>query len=290
MSTLARAEPASDGTAGSPARVYDSAAPGSLLVRQLGEVWQLRGLMRILVARDVILRYKRSLLGVWWTVLNPLLKMLVMWAVLSGVFHERSLGVPYVVYLLSGVIVTTFFEQAVLTSGASLVNSSGVVSKVYVPPQLFALSAVLAAGVTFVVSFVVLLLIQLSSGVGLRPTAILLPLPVFALVTLGAGVGMIVAALAVRVYDVLDFTAVLLQLTFFVTPTFYPLSSLSPGVRVIIELNPLTQILILFRSLLYEGTIAAWWFWAGSLGAGSLALVAGTVLLSKSSRTATVML
>lgn len=270
--------------------IYDSAAAGSVIARQLREVWQLRGLMRILVTRDVILRYKRSLLGVWWTVLNPLLKMVVMWAVLSGVFHARAIGVPYIVYLLSGVIITTFFEQATLSAGGSLVNSSGVLSKVYAPPQLFAFSAVLAAAVTFVVSFAVLLVIVSATGVGVRATALLLPLPLAALVMLATGVGLLLAALAIRMYDVLDFTAVLLQLTFFVTPTFYPLSAVSSRFRIIIELNPLTQILILFRALLYEGRFPAWWVWAGSLGAGAAALVAGTVLMARSSRTATVML
>jgi ABC-type polysaccharide/polyol phosphate export permease len=65
-------------------RIYDSASPGPLMVRDLREFWQRRGLLRLLVTRDLVLRYKRSLLGVWWTLLNPLLKMAVLWAVLAG--------------------------------------------------------------------------------------------------------------------------------------------------------------------------------------------------------------
>jgi ABC-2 type transport system permease protein len=269
---------------------YDSAAAGSPLASQLREVWRLRRLLRVLVARDVILRYKRSLLGVWWTLLNPLLRMVVMWAVLSAVFHAQAIGVPYIVYLLSGLIVVTFFEQAVLTAGSSIVNSSGVISKVHVPPQLFAFSAVLAAVVTLLVSLAVLLVIQLIAGVGIAPTAVLLPVPLFGLCMLGGGVGLLVAAIAVRVHDVLDFMTVVLQLTAFVTPSFYPLSSVSEPFRTVIELNPLTQVVLFVRAVSYEGYVPGWQTWAGSLGAGAIALAVGAVVLARSWRNSAAML
>jgi ABC-type polysaccharide/polyol phosphate export permease len=270
--------------------VYDSAQPERIVIDQLGQVWALRRLLRILVVRDVILRYKRSLLGVWWTLLNPLLRMAVMWAVLSGIFHVRPVGVPYIVYLLSGVIVVTFFEQAVLSAGASVVNSSSVLSKVYVPPQLFALSAVLAAVVTLVVSLFVLVVIQLATGVGIRLTALLVPIPLLALLMLGTGTGLLLAAVAVRIHDALDFTVVLLQLSTFITPTFYLLSSVSQPAHALIEANPLTQILILLRDLLYGGRLSPWWAWAWAMGAGLLALAAGATVLARSWRTSAAML
>jgi ABC-type polysaccharide/polyol phosphate export permease len=269
---------------------YDSAAPDRPIVDQLRQVWQQRELLRILAARDAILRYKRSILGVWWTLLNPLLRMAVMWAVLSGIFHVRPVGVPYIVYLLSGVIVVTFFEQAVMMAGSSIVNSSGVLSKVYVPPQLFALSAVLAALVTMLASLLVLLVILFATGVGVRWTAVFVPVPLLALVVLATGCGLLLASVAVRINDALDFTVVLLQLAVFVTPTFYLLSSVSWPARGMIEANPLSQILALLRDLLYGGTFSAWWTWAWALGAPVLALSGGVLVLARSWKTSAAML
>jgi ABC-type polysaccharide/polyol phosphate export permease len=270
--------------------LYDSAAVGRPVIDQLREVWRLRSLLRILVIRDAVLRYKRSVLGVWWTLLNPLLQIVVMWAVLSGVFHVRAVGVPYIVYLLSGVLVITFFQQAVMTAGSSIVGSSGVLSKVHVPPQLFALSAVLAAVVTLLASLFVLAIILLATGVGIRWTAFLIPVPLIALLMLATGGGLLLAAAAVRLHDALDFTAVLLQLTTFVTPTFYLLGSVSQPARSLIEVNPLTQTLILLRDLTYVGRFSPWWTWAWALGSGALALGAGTLVLARSWRTSAAML
>ena len=269
---------------------YDSALVARPFAGPLGEIWGRRRLLRVLVARDLILRYKRSLLGVWWTLLNPLLRMVVMWAVLSSVFRPEAIGVPYVVYLLSGLVVVIFFEQSVLSAGCSLVNSTTILSKVYVPPQLFALSAVLAAGATLLVSLAVLAVIQLAVGVSLPVTALLLPVPVLSLLMLGTGVGLLVAAAAVRVHDVVDFMTVVLQLTAFVTPTFYPLASVSEPWRSVIEVNPLTQVVLLLRAVMYEGTLPGWPTWVAAIGAGAGALLLGAFVLARSWRGSAAML
>jgi ABC-2 type transport system permease protein len=270
--------------------VYDSAHTPPPVLGQLRELWQLRRLLRILVARDVILRYKRSLLGVWWTLLNPLLTMIVMWAVLSGIFHARGVGVPYIVYLFSGVLIINFFQQSVVSAGWSIVGSSGVISKVHVPPALFALSAVLAAGVTLIVSFVLLVVMMLATGVGVKLSAPLVLIPLASLVMLGAGCGLLLAAAAVRLHDVIDFTQVALQLLAFVTPTFYLMSSVSEPVRTLIQFNPVTEILLLFRGLLWGAALPPWWTWIASIGSSALALALGTVILARSWRSSAAML
>jgi ABC-type polysaccharide/polyol phosphate export permease len=100
----------------------------------------------------------------------------------------------------------------------------------------------------------------------------------------------LLASVAVRINDTLDFTVVLLQLAIFVTPTFYLLSSVSWPARALIEANPLTQILILLRDLLYGGTLSAWWTWAWALGAALLALGGGVLVLARSWKTSAAML
>ena len=123
--------------------VYDSARSSPILLTELRNLWDYRGLVRLLVSRDVVARYKRSLLGVWWTLLNPLLTMAVMWIVFSRIFRFAVgvSGVPYVIYLLSGVILLIFFQQGTEMASSSIVLNSHVLSKVYVPAELFSYSA-----------------------------------------------------------------------------------------------------------------------------------------------------
>jgi ABC-2 type transport system permease protein len=236
------------------------------------------------------MRYKRSLLGVWWALLNPMLRVGVMWVVMAAVFRPALPGIPYVVYLLSGIAVMTFFEQAVQAAGASLVNSASVITKVYVPPLSFAISAVLAANVTLVATLIPLLIIQLATGVGIPWTVVLLPIPVTGLIGLATGVGLIVASLAVRFHDVLDLTTVILQVLAFATPTFYPIEAIPHSYRWIIELNPLTQVVMLFRAYVYQGQIGSWQTILACVGSGVGATVCGVVIFARGWRRSAVML
>lgn len=244
----------------------------------------------MLIARDVTVRYKRSFLGLWWALLNPLLRMLVMWVVLSQIFKSQPIGVPYIVYLFSGVVLFTFFEQSVVGAGASIVNSSALISKIHVPAQNFALSAVAAAAVTLGLSLLALLGIQVATGVGVPVTFLLIPVPFVALAALAIGVGLAVASAAVRFFDSLDLTIVLLGLLAFLTPTFYPLASVGSQFRLIIRLNPLTEFLDVFRGLFYGNTLAPLWEWAVCWGSGIVALAAGLAIFSRTWRSAALML
>jgi len=264
------------------ARYYDSARRRRPLLDEARNLHRYRGLLVLLVHRNLVVGYKRSILGVWWTLLDPLVTMVVMWGVFSTAFHMSTVGVPYVVYLLSGIVVFRFFEQGVLTVGASLMQSAPVLSRIYVPAEVFSLAAAAAAGVTFLISLGPLLVIQLAYGTGIPWTLVLLPLPTLALLALVMGAGLALASAAVRYYDFYDFTAVGLRLVSFLTPTFYPVAALSPHARLIVELNPLYSYLLVFRGLLYEGVIAPWWAWATVGGTAGGALVAGVWLFSRS--------
>ena len=270
--------------------VYDSAQLPSPVVREVGELRRRRGLLRLLVARDVVMRYKRSLLGVWWALLNPMLRMGVMWVVMSALFRPAIPGVPYVVYLLSGIVIITFFEQAVVSAGGSLVNSTAVITKVYVPPLSFAVSAVLAANVTLVASLIPLLIIKVVMGVGIPWTVVLLPIPVTALVMIATGTGLMLASLAVRFYDALDLSAVIIQILSFLTPTFYPIGIIPKSYRFILELNPLTQVVMLFRAYVYQGQLGSWQTVAACLISGAAILTLGVVIFARAWRRSAVML
>jgi ABC-type polysaccharide/polyol phosphate export permease len=264
------------------ATFYDSSELRKPLVGELRNLWVYRGLLRLLLARDLTVRYKRSALGVWWTVLNPLLLSGILWLIFGQFFRFPTPGVPYIVYLLSGVLLATFFAQAVVASGSAIVNSASILSKVYVPPEVFSFSSVLAAAVNFVVSLLPLFIVQVATGVGIPLTVLLIPLPVLAMIALVAGLGLLVAAAAVYFYDVLDLTAVLIQMLVYLTPTFYPIAIVPDRFLWIIHANPLYSYLLVFREFAYEGSFAPAWAFAVMAGSALLVMATGVYVFSRS--------
>ena len=240
--------------------VYDSDQARRPLVSELRNLWNYRGLLRLLITRDLTVRYKRSTLGVWWTLLNPFLFMAVLWIVFGQFFRFEIPGeTPYIVYLLSGIVFLTFFAQGLIATGSSIVNSASILTKVFVPPEVFALSSSVAALANFGISLLPLIAVQLITGVGVPWTVLLVPIPAMCMLMLVAGLGLLVASAAVFFYDVLDLTAVGVQILTYLTPTFYPISIVPDRFLPIVQGNPLYSFLLVFRGFVYEGVFAPGW-------------------------------
>jgi ABC-type polysaccharide/polyol phosphate export permease len=273
------------------ANYYDSDTARKPLASEISNLWAHRGLIRLIVTRDLTVRYKRSTLGIWWTLLNPLLTTGVMWIVFGKFFRFQIPGdEPYIVYLLSGILLITYFGQAVLASGSAIVSSAGILTKVYVPPEVFSVSAAIAAAVNFTISLAILLVIQLITGVGIPWTVILVPIPVFAMLALTAGLGLLIAAAAVHFFDVLDLTGVAIQLISYLTPTFYPISIVPEQFQWLIKINPLYSYLTIFRGLVYGGAGVEWWMWLYMFGSAVVTLVVGVYVFSRSWRQLVILL
>lgn len=271
--------------------LYDSDHRRPPLVDEAVHLWQYRGLLKLLVVRDLTLRYKRSFLGVWWTLLNPLLTTGVMWLVFSAIFRfQIPGGVPYILYLTSGVLLITFFSQGINTVGQSLVASSSVISKVYVPPEVFAVSAAAAAGSNFLISLVPLFLVAVATGWGVPLTAPLVVLPAIALLMLVTGLGLLIATAAIRFSDTLDLAALAVLLIGYLTPTFYPITIVPEAYRHFMHFNPLYSYLVVFRDVVYGGTAAPLWSWAVMVVTSLGALSLGTYVFSRRWRTLAAML
>lgn len=262
--------------------IYDSSSRHKPLRQALGDLYGYRGLVRLLVRRELTVRYKRSLLGVSWTVLNPVLTSLVMWMVFNALFHPKIPGdVSYIVYLLSGVIAITYFQQGIAMTGSSMVASAGVLTKVYVPPVVFALAAATAGAVNFLLGLVPLVIAQLATGPRLPWTFLLLPLPLVFLLALITGLGLIVASLQIQFNDILDLTNVLLMLVAYLTPTFYPITIVPIEYRRLFYINPMFSFLTVFRFLEYGGSSLNWLALAIACGSGSLAILLGLQVFVK---------
>jgi ABC-type polysaccharide/polyol phosphate export permease len=271
--------------------VYDSDVARRPLLSELSNVWAHRGLIRLIVTRDLTVRYKRSTLGVWWTLLNPLLTSAVMWIVFGNFFRfEIPGGIPFIVYLLSGVLFITFFAQAVMSAGSAIVNSAGILTKVYVPPEVFSVAAAIAAAINFLISLAILLVIQVATGTAIPWTVVFVPIPVLAMLALSAGLGLLIASAAVHFFDVLDLTGVGIQLISYLTPTFYPISIVPEHFQWLININPLYSYLTVFRELVYGNAGAELWMWAYMGLTAVFALFIGVYIFSRSWRKLVVLL
>lgn len=269
------------------ALTYDSAAPRTPLVTEFRNLWTYRGLVALLVNRELTVRYKRSVLGVWWTLLNPLLTTGVMWLVFSVAFGSRfgqSQQEPYVLYLLAGVLMITFFAQTLIATGSAITNASSILTKVYVPAEVFAFATSIAGAANFLISLLPLVIAQLVSGVGIPWTVVLSPIPVLAMLALVTGLGMLIASAAVFFYDVLDLTRVFVQLLYYLTPVFYTIEFIPEAFQGLVRSNPLFSYLEVFRDTMYRGVVSPGWQWGMMLATAAVALGMGVWLFSRSWR------
>jgi homopolymeric O-antigen transport system permease protein len=233
--------------------------------------WRLRSLLRVLVARDLAVRYKRSVLGVWWTLLNPLLEMAVFWVVFSQVFRFAIPGIPYSLYVLSGLVVFTSFRQTVIGCAGATLNHADLLRKVRVEPAVFSLSTAGANLVTFCVTLIPLAIGMAIAGVAPGPEVVLVVPLVLALGATAFGLGLALSPLVARFPDTADLLAIALTLVGYLAPVFYPADVVPDQYQFIQKLNPLYYFVTLFRDLL---------FGSGAGSATSWAVVAASAVVS----------
>lgn len=204
-----------------------------------------------LVLRDVKIKYRRSVLGVLWTILNPLLMMMILCFVFSNLFRFEIEN--YAIYILSGQIVFNFFQTATTEAMMSIIGNAGLIRKVYIPKALFVLAKILSNMVNLGASFLALILVMIFTGTRIYWEILLCIIPMFLLMLFAVGIGLILAALAVKFRDVLHLYSVFCTGLFYLTPVIYPMSILPKHVKIVVEWNPLMQILEIFRSLVMDG-------------------------------------
>jgi lipopolysaccharide transport system permease protein len=221
--------------------------PAGWVRLELGELWRYRDLLRFLVLRDLRIRYKQTVIGSAWAILQPLLTMVVLNLFFARLVRPAVESVPYPVFAYSALVPWTYFMHALTKAVSSVSDERTMVTSVYFPRLLLPLAAVLAGLADFVIAFVVLLL--LMRYYGLVPTVAVLSLPLFTLLAVATalGVGLWLAALNVEYRDVANAVPFLIQLWLLATPVAYP-SSLIPGPwRPLYGLNPMAGVVEGFR-------------------------------------------
>jgi len=212
------------------------------------EIWRYRDLLYFLTWRDITVRYRQTLLGVSWAVLQPTLTMIVFAVFLGRLAGVPSDGIPYPVFSYLGLLPWMYFAGAVTRSSASLVGNAPLVTRVYFPRVLVPLSATLSALVDFLVAFIVLVGLMVWYRCPPAWTALLLVPLVLVTAGAAAGVGMWLAALNVRYRDVQHAIPFLLQLWMFATPVVYPASLVPERWRALLALNPMAGLIEAYRA------------------------------------------
>lgn len=206
-----------------------------------------------LVHRDLTIRYKRSLFGFLWTMLHPLLLMLIFTAVFAGLFRRET--PHYETYFLSAYVAWNFFAQTTTHAMSSVAWNGPLMKRVRVPRSIFTLSVVLSGMVNLALSFVVLFAIMLVAGAPLRPTLVVLPASVLLLAIFTLGVSLALTAVSVFFADVREMVQAGLPALLYLTPAIYPISIVPQQFRWLIEANPLTFFVELVREPIYNARV-----------------------------------
>lgn len=236
----------------------ESGRPATLTIKadrwiglELNEVWSHREIFYFLAWRDVKVRYKQTVLGALWAVLQPLLTMAVFTVLFGRLARVPSQGEPYAIFCYAGLLPWNFFAGAVTNSSNSLVNSTNLITKVYFPRLLVPTAAVAAMLVDLTISSLLLMFIMPLYRVGFH-TSLLMYLPLVAMTTIFASaVGMFFSAVNVKYRDIRHALPFMIQIWMFLTPVIYPISFLPANWRWVLNLNPLSGIIGGFRSAIF---------------------------------------
>lgn len=236
-------------------------------------------LVRQLVTRDFKRKYKRSVLGVLWSFLNPLLTMLVQYFVFSTIF--KSTIDNFIVYLLSGIILFNFFGESVSLGLSSIVDNAHLITKVYMPKEIYPLSRVLSSLINLVLSLVPLFAVMLLTGVPFTKSMFLIPIVVLCMIFFCVGMSLLLSTSMVFFQDTMFLWSVLSTLWNYLTPTFYPVSIIPEKWLPIYKLNPMYQYITFLRSILLDGKAPSPELYAGCILSAGVVFALGLVVFRK---------
>lgn len=220
-------------------------------LRLLGAAARYRFLLKQLVQRDFKTKYKRSLLGVLWSFMNPLLTMLVMYIVFSRLFNSNIVNFP--IYLLSGIVCWNYFNEVAGTCLTSITGNTALITKVYVPKYMYPLSRAISSTVNLGLSLIPLALVMLLTGTPLTVRILLLTFPVVCLFLFSFGIGLLLASLMVFFRDTQFLWGVISMLWMYLTPIFYDADIIPVQYMALYKMNPLYHIIRIMRILLISG-------------------------------------
>jgi ABC-2 type transport system permease protein len=256
--------------------IYDSSRPQWAIIEEATELFRYRDLLWRLVHRDLTIRYKRSTLGFLWTMLNPLLTMLVLTIIFSNLFRFQIAHYP--VYLLSGMLLYNFFQWGTSQAIHSIIWGGDLMGKIYLPKTIFVAAACIVSLINLSLALIPLALIMIINHNSFSFALLFLPIPILVTFIFALGIGLIVATLAVFFADIADIYSVSLTVLTYLTPLFYPISVVPKKYLVLVYINPMYYFVEIFRQPIHSGVlpdgmlvlkacliavgvfVAGWWF------------------------------
>lgn len=215
------------------------------------ELWQYRELFYFFTWRDVKVKYKQTVLGVAWVILQPVLSVLILTLFIGHALNVPSAGLPYPVFVFSGMLIWSTFSSSINSAGNSMISNAPIIKKIYFPRIIIPISSILVCLIDLFISFVIFLALVVAYQVNVDWVAVFLFWPAAFALMLAAtlGTSCLLAALTVKYRDFRFVIPFALQIGLFVTPVIYPASVLNDGlIRTLASLNPLYGVMMLFRA------------------------------------------
>lgn len=223
----------------------------SLILNAVSAVVRYRFLLSQLVIRDFKAKYKRSVLGVVWSLLNPLITMMVQYVIFSRLFRSDIDNFP--VYLLTGIVFFNFFSEATTMSLVSITSNASLITKVYVPKYIFPVSRALSSSINLLISMIPLLLVSIIMRTPITPAILLLPFGILCMIAFCTGLALMLSAFMVFFRDTQFLWNIMIMLWMYATPIFYPVSIIPDRFMVFYKLNPLYHFIRFNRIVILQG-------------------------------------
>ncbi len=236
-------------------------------------------LLTELVERDVKTKYRKSVLGVLWTLLNPLLMMVILSIVFSNLFKFDIENYP--VYILSGQVIYNFYSESTSSAMSAILNNASLLKKVYIPKYMFVLSRIMSSLINVLASHCALLIVMIATGVEIHWTIVLFPIPLVLLVIFCLGLGLVLATITVKFRDIMHLYGVFTTGLMYLTPVIYALSLLPSWLYKIVRINPITNYLMMYRDVMLNGTVFKLSHLLIALAESAVMLLIGLALFAK---------
>jgi ABC-2 type transport system permease protein len=213
-------------------------------------IWY-RDLLFEFIRKDLKVKYKRSILGIFWSILNPLLMMIVMTIVFSYLFRFQIKNYP--IYILSGIIFWNFFSTSTNLTSFSLISNSSLLKKVYFPRVIIVLSTILSQFINLLFAFIPLIILMFIFNNPPKLSFFLIPIPLISLLLFTTGLSFILSILSVYFTDISYIYQIILIAWMYLTPIFYPPSIVPQKYQIFLTLNPMYHIIWSLREVIYFG-------------------------------------
>jgi len=238
-------------------------------------------LLQQLVSRDFKVKYKRSVLGIVWSLLYPILTMAVMAIVFSNVFKFSTPGVSYLAYLMSGLVMFNYFSEASNLCMSSVVANFGLLNKIYIPKYIFPLSKCLFVGINFLLTLIPLYMVLLGTGTGVNIYHLFLPYAFICLFMFTLGMGFILSAVSVFLRDMFYIYGIIVMMWTYLTPIMYDMKMIAENLQPWLKLNPMYHYINFVREIVLYGQSPQPFTWAVCLISSVIVLLVGVIVFRK---------